>query len=858
MAGNLKSLEDFKTSGKFKEQIDAILNLGFFRKLAGKTQVILSLAGPAVRTRLTHTVEVARITRKLCDKLGLNSGLGEAIALAHDLGHTPFGHVGERALKEISCGCDTLKGKVNETDFDNSGFKHNLQSFRVLSTLEPVRNNGSSDKKWPYILWGVSAHSSMTWNKSHVSIENDMLISCEQCNRVYSCFYHEKKECKRNIFEKREIKKEGIGKKALLCRPSFCAGLDKYKNKYEIPEDLLNAGDKKEDYLGYFKNEERYPIYCLKPCYLSDLAAHKMKIENKEIVNMFTYLFDHPFPNSFYAPHFFHYFSGGDFVSVEAQVVHQADEIAQRQQDLEDAVSMGLITFEKAIKDVKSLVCGIKIKNADKYRKKIKNVDNQKKLGKIIVDFYSDCLYETTFKNFEKFLEKKCDIKSNTNIYSLINLLFVLDNNEEGRNNWIIEEINNFPNQKPFNYKLKKLIEIFGVDIKHDKKYFYFLILDILNDYKYSNYAKCLDILSKFINLTEIEKIKPDNMPMPENCMEVEQIKRLIYYIDELGKKIQEKFEYKKYYGNDNHLRDLRDFNLYPFYILYCVLELRKKEKKDGYYFTINGLLNSIDDETLEKECKDSFSIRNVFKIWIKKLKTDATNSILAGFVQFADEKYNEKEFSKFKEFSDKQKNYILKSELIEKSDGKANYILKRLFNAFIADAHQLPDDGLIFIIIAMNDDRIINKFIDNEKETFIKIIMKLEKTTIDKGLFKEKLNKINNISDFTKNDFKIKLSNEIDALYKKREHLRSFYHPFNLKRKKLKHWIVSRKYNDSLNMIDLMLEFRGILDNPILNSMPYWRSILTRGICDYIASLTDEEAIEQYEKLYAGVMELG
>lgn len=58
--------------------------------------------------------------------------------------------------------------------------------------------------------------------------------------------------------------------------------------------------------------------------------------------------------------------------------------------------------------------------------------------------------------------------------------------------------------------------------------------------------------------------------------------------------------------------------------------------------------------------------------------------------------------------------------------------------------------------------------------------------------------------------------------------------------------------------MTKLILKFRGIIDNPILNAMPYWRSLLTRGICDYIASLTDLEALEQYEKLYAGVMELG
>ena len=62
---------------------------------------------------------------------------------------------------------------------------------------------------------------------------------------------------------------------------------------------------------------------------------------------------------------------------------------------------------------------------------------------------------------------------------------------------------------------------------------------------------------------------------------------------------------------------------------------------------------------------------------------------------------------------------------------------------------------------------------------------------------------------------------------------------------------------NESPELKKLLLSFRGVLDNPILNATPFWRSILTRGICDYIASLTDQEAIDEYDKLYAGVMEI-
>jgi dGTPase len=96
-----KILEEYAIgrSLKFKDCINTIMNSTYFRKLAEKTQVIISLTGPNVRTRLTHTVEVARIARDLAEDLGLNEDLAEAIALAHDIGHTPFGHVRGKNFK---------------------------------------------------------------------------------------------------------------------------------------------------------------------------------------------------------------------------------------------------------------------------------------------------------------------------------------------------------------------------------------------------------------------------------------------------------------------------------------------------------------------------------------------------------------------------------------------------------------------------------------------------------------------------------------------------------------------------------------------------------------------------------------
>jgi len=106
----------------YQRDIDRIIHSKAFRRLKHKTQVFLQPEGDHYRTRLTHTLEVARIGRTIARGLRFNEDLAEAIALGHDLGHTPFGHAGERALNEI------LKSE--------GGFKHNQQSFRVVDRLE--------------------------------------------------------------------------------------------------------------------------------------------------------------------------------------------------------------------------------------------------------------------------------------------------------------------------------------------------------------------------------------------------------------------------------------------------------------------------------------------------------------------------------------------------------------------------------------------------------------------------------------------------------------------------------------------------------------------------------------------------
>ena len=107
---------------EFQRDRDRIIHSTAFRRLEYKTQVFLNHEGDLFRTRLTHSIEVAQIGRTLARSLQLNEDLVEAISLAHDVGHTPFGHVGQDVL--------------NECMADYGGFEHNLQSLRVVDSLE--------------------------------------------------------------------------------------------------------------------------------------------------------------------------------------------------------------------------------------------------------------------------------------------------------------------------------------------------------------------------------------------------------------------------------------------------------------------------------------------------------------------------------------------------------------------------------------------------------------------------------------------------------------------------------------------------------------------------------------------------
>jgi dGTPase len=131
---NFEKLGLFKSNGRifkeanslyrtpFQRDRDRIIHSASFRRLKHKTQVFVNTEGDHYRTRITHSIEVAQIARSITKHLGLNDDLAETLSLAHDLGHTPFGHAGEESL--------------NECMIDYGGFDHNLQTLRIIMFLE--------------------------------------------------------------------------------------------------------------------------------------------------------------------------------------------------------------------------------------------------------------------------------------------------------------------------------------------------------------------------------------------------------------------------------------------------------------------------------------------------------------------------------------------------------------------------------------------------------------------------------------------------------------------------------------------------------------------------------------------------
>lgn len=154
--GRSRQEEPCSVRTDFQRDRDRIIHSKAFRRLKLKTQVFIIPEGDHYRTRLTHTLEVSQIARTCAKALGLNEDLTEAIALGHDLGHTPFGHAGEQVLDKLY----------------SAGFKHNLQSLRVVDVLEGLNGLNLTYEVRDGILNHTGPHKPVTLEGQIVKISD--------------------------------------------------------------------------------------------------------------------------------------------------------------------------------------------------------------------------------------------------------------------------------------------------------------------------------------------------------------------------------------------------------------------------------------------------------------------------------------------------------------------------------------------------------------------------------------------------------------------------------------------------------------------------------------------------------------
>lgn len=230
-----------KYRGEFSKDRDRILYSKSFLRLRGKTQVFMLQNNDYIRTRITHTLEVNQIAKTIAIALGQNIELVEAIALGHDVGHTPFGHIGERTLRDIL-------EKDDDTPPQKKGFKHNLQALRLLCELEQGADypdiKGLNLTK--YVLWGIAHHSSIKrLLDQYGNVINEETIETE--NPIYDDYLNSIKNywsfegfvvALADEIAQRHHDIEDSLQYGILTRQNIIDELDKFKG-------LFNAADKK-------------------------------------------------------------------------------------------------------------------------------------------------------------------------------------------------------------------------------------------------------------------------------------------------------------------------------------------------------------------------------------------------------------------------------------------------------------------------------------------------------------------------------------------------------------------------------------------------------------------------------------
>lgn len=165
----------------FQRDRDRIIHSRAFRRLMHKTQIFNANKGDHYRNRLTHTLEVSQIARSISKNLGLNEELTEAIALGHDLGHTPFGHIGERTLHLLISG--KIEDELNLNKSNHGGFKHNFQSLQIIDNIEKRTNKYKGLNLTLAVREGILKH---TGAKIKIPKKNRSIVTNEKDNVEYN------------------------------------------------------------------------------------------------------------------------------------------------------------------------------------------------------------------------------------------------------------------------------------------------------------------------------------------------------------------------------------------------------------------------------------------------------------------------------------------------------------------------------------------------------------------------------------------------------------------------------------------------------------------------------------------------
>lgn len=265
--GRLFSEQESAHRSPFQRDRDRIIHSSAFRRLKHKTQVFVEHEGDYYRTRLTHSIEVAQVARTIAGALGLNQELTEAVALAHDLGHTPFGHTGEDALDHLMQ--------------NYGGFDHNAQALRIVTHLERhyagfdglnltweslegiAKHNGPVPQPWPYGL----AHYQLTQDlelDTHASAEAQVAALSDDI--AYN--HHDLQDGLRaGLFTMEDLQELPIIGEAVLVVDREHSGLDRHRRRHEALRRFFGA--LVDDVVGQSRNL----LDCLAPETVEDIRG---------------------------------------------------------------------------------------------------------------------------------------------------------------------------------------------------------------------------------------------------------------------------------------------------------------------------------------------------------------------------------------------------------------------------------------------------------------------------------------------------------------------------------------------------------------------------------------------------------